>query len=794
MADQNKGLLSPFMRAAVLAFAVSFSTLLLQLVQTRIYAVVHWNHVVYFVVTIALLGFGISGTWLTLADRSRLLRGLTIPVAGAGFVVATLLSAIVLPCFNAVTLLHVFTSLPQLVRLLGTYAAAVLPYFFSGWILGTIFRDEARRIHLLYFADLAGACCGCLAFLLTIQPLGAPGLVGVCCLVVGVPALASGGLGGWRLGGQAAVVLLAGVLLFGSGTVSRAITPEPSKALVSELKNVDPDKHGVEFTEWNAISRIDVAYSETGFPFRKAAFCDGDAWTELEIAPELPAPTYDFTHESPMTFLAPYFFMEQPRSVLVIGTGGGVDVYAALRGGAQNIDAIEINPTTYRLLREEYREQTRDLFFQPGLRTFREEGRSFIRRADQRYDIIMLHATDTATAQTSGAYVLSESYLYTVEAVKDYVEHLTDTGMVCITLFGFHPGQSRLMAVCLEALYELGFAEPNRHVILHSNGLVLGTVLVRKSPFTEAETRAFAEQVKKHQGIMHYPVMQSEWTTEEQRVINTYANLRAIGKHQAYIDSLPLNIAPVRDDSPFFFLYDRPRDMLNVFSDRGMLRWNWPSFTLYALLTFSLVMVLMFMLAPLLGRRSAPLAGSGGWLLYFACLGIGFIFVEVALMQRFALLLGHPSRSLALVLASLLLAAGLGSYLSGALRLNVPRLVPVLVGLILLAAFAYPLLSRAVLGWPLLARGLVTVAMVAPLGVLMGMPFPLGLRAVSAASRDAVPWMWAVNGGCTVLGSVLAIVVAMRAGFITVLVSAAVFYALAGAIAGAKRLSLSKQE
>lgn len=210
-----------------------------------------------------------------------------------------------------------------------------------------------------------------------------------------------------------------------------------------------------------------------------------------------------------------------------------------------------------------------------------------------------------------------------------------------------------------------------------------------------------------------------------------------------------------------------------------MLRGHWPSFTLFVLLAFTAVMVAVFMFLPLASRRRPDLPRFPLWLLYFACLGVSFIFVEIALMQRFALLLGHPSRSLALVLAALLVSAGAGSYLRAKLKLSLSVCLSLLILAILGAAFVYPFVVQYVLGWTLVQRGFVTLALVAPLGFFMGMPFPTGIRRISEHANSAVPWMWAVNGGTTVFGSVLAIVLAIWGSFTLVLSIAALGYVLA---------------
>lgn len=200
---------------------------------------------------------------------------------------------------------------------------------------------------------------------------------------------------------------------------------------------------------------------------------------------------------------------------------------------------------------------------------------------------------------------------------------------------------------------------------------------------------------------------------------------------------------------------------------------------MFSLLFWLTVAVILFMFLPLLRRGRARIPRFGSWLVYFTCLGISFIFVEIALMQRFALLLGHPARSLAMVLAALLLFAGLGSYFRGVFRIPLHVGISLAVVAILVAALGYPAIVHAILGWPLWQRGLMTVLLVAPLGFFMGMPFPEGIRRVAQHGKDAVPWMWGVNGGATVLGSVLAIILAMAANFTTVFVIAACGYVIA---------------
>jgi hypothetical protein len=335
--------------------------------------------------------------------------------------------------------------------------------------------------------------------------------------------------------------------------------------------------------------------------------------------------------------------------------------------------------------------------------------------------------------------------------------------------------------MCIEALAQLDIQDPENNILM-SFHYDCGSTLVRRRPFSEDECAALARNVTAHGNVMYYPVSADSRTSEEQKIMHTYVERRKNGDQKSYLGELPFDVRPVADDSPFFFHYDRPGRLFGVFADRAagqFLRGHWPSFTLVTLLAFTTIVVLVFMFAPLFARAAPPVESFAAWLVYFACLGVSFIFVEIALMQRFALLLGHPSRSLALVLAALLMFAGIGSGLKGKLGLSLSWCLGMLIVVILAAAFLYPKMILLALGASLEIRGLVAVALVAPLGMFMGMPFPSGITRVCDYGSDAVPWMWAVNGGATVLGSVLAIVLAIWFSFTTVLIAAALGYFLA---------------
>ncbi len=795
MGDDGAGRANPprLIHLALMVFSVASATLLLQVTQTRIYSVVFFSHLVYFIISLALLGFGISGTWLAFGKSGRLARFLTLRKAAIGFTFSAIISSLLAPRLG-ISIAMILHNRAHMLQLLLVYSLAVFPYFFAGWILGVIYRDFAKKIHMLYFADLAGAAVGCLLFLVLIQPLGAVHLTLTCCALGSLPVVVLAPPPKFRVLGTLVLGLPILFISIFPGYFEASIVPEPAKAFNTYYTVFDnmrkDDEKIVELSEYNVIARTDVVTTRKE-PHKKSIFIDGDAMTPIVVDPPRPVPPYSADAMPPR---CPSYFLDRPTdSFLVIGAGGGVDVYTALRAGAERVDAVEVNPTTVRIMLNDYRDLSNDLFYRPGVTLYNEEGRSFVRRSQEQYDVIVLWAIDTYAAQNAGAYMLSESYLYTVEAVMDYADHLTERGILCIARWAHDAESPRLFTVMLEAAYQLGYENPERHILAY---LDRRHTLALLSPTAFGQGEIARLKLHLDKGIWRglklliFPVPPEEQKPPlgpYQRLAYRYAVDRAENAEKQIIDDYLCNIAPVWDDSPFFFNYSRPKDLLRVFEkhedpmrERGhVLGGYWPSFTLITLLLFVGAVVALFMFLPLIGRKRGPLPHFKSWLGYFACLGIAFIFVEIALMQRFALLLGHPARSLALVLASLLFFAGLGSHLQERLRINITIAMALLILIIVSTAYLYPHIIAAALGGALWFRGVVTIALVAPPAFLMGMPFPVGLKLISQHGERAVPWMWGVNGGATVLGSILAIMCAVHINFTAVLLLAAFGYTVA---------------
>lgn len=732
---------------------------------------------VYFIISIALLGFGISGTWLSFGTNNRLTKILTLPNAAIGYTLSLLLSTFVIPRMG-LGMHDLFGSGSDYIRLFVTYAAAILPYFFGGWILGMTFRDYAPHMHKLYFADLAGAAVGCVAFLVLMSVTGPVVLSLLCCIVVLLPV--TGDLARTRSGivlGAISLTLIGSGFVF-SNQIEQGIIPEPNKAYSVHIREHDAKSdYQVRFSQWNAISRIDVVgYEDDSF---QRIYIDGDAWTQI---PHYRKPIKPHHREKEMFIedVAPYLLSPKIDSALVIGPGGGIDVLHTLRGGATHVDAVELNPSIAAVGEKHFAKENQNLFNRDEVQLHVEEGRSFASRTDREYDLIMLHGIDTFAALSSGAYVLSENYLYTVEAMKDYLQRLSPDGTLCLVRWRYRGETARLFTVVLEALHELGVENPNECIYYGTKQFAY--LMARLKPYTEDEIAQLKENALKHKALTLFPEEEVLDDAPDGKIINQYAALRAENNHHDFLKEYRYDISPVRDDSPFFFHYEKLAFYAQIFTSQfneNQVRGNWASFTLYILFGFSCVAVGIFILLPLLHRGRPAIPHFSSWVGYFACLGIAFIFIEIALMQRFALLLGHPSRSLAVVLASLLLFAGIGSQLKGLIKVRLDFCLMLLVVLLLISAFAYPSIIRSLLPYSLTLRSVAAILMIAPLGILMGMPFPSGIQKVSENGTEAVPWMWGINGGITVVGSILAIIIAIWFNFTTVILMGAFAYGIA---------------
>lgn len=393
-------------------------------------------------------------------------------------------------------------------------------------------------------------------FLGLITPLGAVPLVLIAAALVTFPALALYPRSRVSVYGGMACALAVSVLGAYEPELDRSIQPESTKALVSlyrppALTKTMPPR--IEFSEWNSISRIDVTGSVV-HPRERRIFIDGDAWTSMFVKVKEPLRPWNPDTECLITWASPYLLIPAPERVLVIGAGGGVDVLNALRASAGHVDAVEINPTTARIVKEEYKSETKSLFGRANVAVYNEEGRSFARSGGRMYDVIIMNAIDTFAALNSGAYVLSESYLYTVDAMKDYITHLKPGGILNISRWKTPAESVRLFTVMIEAMYELGYETPERHLIavFHPFNGFIG-MMASNEPFTDEQVQLVRAHAERNKLEMMFPLREEDNAYSQQRLFKKYVELRRAGRQDELMLTLDFDPRPVWDDSPFFF-------------------------------------------------------------------------------------------------------------------------------------------------------------------------------------------------------------------------------------------------
>jgi len=769
-------------------FAVSMAVLLFEITLTRILSVAVWHHFAYAIISMALLGFGASGAvaaiWLSRRaptdwERDRWLCAF-----------ASLFAVSVIGCYLVTTRIPLDPSriLAQRVQfwyLLAYYVLLTIPFFCAGLAIALALATMAQRVTKLYCWDLVGASIGCLLAVVVIGVIGGPGNLLLASALALMGAITFAWPAGYPRRAVPGVILIALLV----GWQQRVLYVEPrvcdSKQLVAHLK----DGGKLRWMRWNAISRVEVStdpkqhYVTIGrganfnfeVPPEENITIDGDAGTMVPRINGLADPQAEFVRH--LIRGTPYAVRNHRPRVLIIGVGGGLDVLAALQNGARRVVGVEINPTTVWLVRHRYLEYTGGALGEKGFELVLAEGRSYARRSRDKFDIVHMHGVDSWSALASGAYVLSENYLYTVEAFEDYLQRLEPDGVLSIVRFAL-PGTRevlRLVSIGIEVLHRRGIEDPTRYMAVLISPDRMGAFLLKKQPFTQQELDALRRWARTEGFQVAY------LPDAEQR--NIYSTLVRRRDREQFFALYPWDISPVFDDSPFFFNYDKwwrldlpdlRRPLIGV--------WSVGKSILLALLAQSLILGATFILLPLYWFRREGLRMPGGLPLvsYFTALGVGYMFIEIALMQKFTLYLGHPAFSISVVLGSMLAASGAGSLIAGRWSSNPRRVLPMVVALIgvLAVAYAYllPGVFAATLAYPHPARIIISVLVIAPAALLMGMPFPLGITIVNRMASGFVPWAWGINGCASVVASILAIIIAMLAGFHVVLLMATAIY------------------
>jgi hypothetical protein len=787
--------------------ALAAASLLLESTLTRLLAVAQFYHFAFLVVSLALLGFGASGTILVLTPRLRAARvGRLVAWAGIGFgaSVAAAYAAVNFLPFDSYSLAW---DRRQILYFLLYYLALTLPFLCAGIGIGAALAGTRGRSHLTYAANLLGSAAGVLVAPAVLWLSGVPGAVLISALIGLAPAVLD--RRSRRMRPLAGLLLLAGLAGFCALAVLNLGDRAPLAMRISPYKGLShalryPGARSL-FGRWDSISRVDVV-ADAG-----TRNLPGLSYTYPGMPPAQHGLSLDAESLQPISLVAPEAFdaaAYMPEAVaywlrpgaraLIIEPGGGLGILQALAGGADEVVAVEGNPL---LRRAVAMTNPKDPYALPDVRTILESSRSYLRRGGEpgTFDVIDIPLTDAYRPVASGAYSLAESYGLTLESFEDGLARLAAGGILVATRWLQVPPSEdlRLVATVAEALARRGAERPGEALVAY-RGIQTLTVLAKLDGWEPEELQRVREFARSRRYDMVWaPDIQPEETNRFNRtpVPQHYQGVRDLlldfpGGAARFYASHPFAIAPSTDDHPFFFHFFRWGQTPRVLATLGR---TWQPFggsgylVLLALLALVLVLSAVLIILPLALRKQVVTGQYASGLRvrvvsYFGLLGLAFLFVELPIIQRWILLFGQPTYAFTAAVLTILLFSGVGSALVRSPRVHARAIYLMLVVLTCTIALAGPYLNQAILGWPTVWRTVMAVASLAPLAFLMGMPFPLGLAWLERSSAPLVPWAWAVNGCASVLASVLAAILALSVGFTAVLLIGAGSYAAAGAV------------
>jgi hypothetical protein len=774
--------------------AASAALLLYEVAITRVLSVVLWYHFAFLSVSLALLGLGVPGIWFS---RFPPRRGvLTGSLLAAGITIPASIVAITqgLGRFHRGDLVgDAATSFGDSAQasFLGlevvfTVVVLLIPFLALGSsVCLLLLRAPGRSIGTMYGADLLGATLGAAFVVPLLDALPTPSLIAATGLLpLGAAALLAPRRVVWAVG--IAVVLLASLLhgeayrltytkkyREGGRLLHEKWTPTGRIAVFPDVFHLaDPS----EAFAWGFGSRFEPRPVEqlwleqdgsAGSPITK--------WTgTLEAMDHL---LYDVTSLG--------YQVRPVERACVIGAGGGRDVLTALRCGATGVEAVELNRHIIDVVSGPFREYSGDVYRLPGVRPVAREGRSHLTRSSERYDLIQVSMVDSWAATAAGAYSLSENFLYTTEAFRLYWRRLTETGIVSISRWFLDRHlveTARLVLLAKSALRREGIGSPESHLVVVHAGAV-ATLLVSKPPFSEADYRRIDEVCAERGFTRAWPPLPS---TPRQAMIP-----RLLTQGPGALASTGLDLSPPTDDRPFFF---QTVPILGRV-DAGLvarLSVNEQSVVLLRQLIAVVLLLagILFFLpfAVWRGRRRAPGFWTGS--LYFAGIGLAFLFVEISWIHRFILYLGHPSYATTVVLAAMLLGAGAGSLTASRVPVDrVRRSGLALPAVVAGVGLALPPIFAGTLGWPLPGRVAISLVLLLPPSFLMGFPFPVGMIRFPEENRA---WFWAMNGAFSVVASVTSLALSMIWGYALVGMTGAVLYLGVWGLLGVGRITAAR--
>jgi len=783
---------------------ISASALAYEILLMRLFSIIQWYHFAYLFIGLALLGYGISGTVAAIYQHSLLKRFSLIYIACLALfglsAVLSFMAAQQLP-FNAEEILW---DGRQLGYLTAIFLLLAVPFFFAATGVCLALMQFGAQVSRLYAMDLLGAGVGSLGVVLLLlwvfpqQALVVLGVLGVMAAMLASWELHIGRL--WPVG--AGLMLIVVLLVLGGGALPLQRSPYKSLSQILRISGIQViDQRSsplglisiVQSKEIPIRHAPGLSVNATGEPLPQlGVFTDGDNMTAITRYPD----TLDqLSYLGQMTSALPYH-LQAIDDVLLIGVGGGSDVLQARYHRSRRIDGVELNPQMIRLVNETYGDFSGRLYQQDGVTIYQGEVRDYLTRTQAQYDLIQLALVDAFNASASGLYALNESYLYTIEALQLYLRHLAPDGYLALTRWIKLPPRDtlKLFATAVDALKRAGVPDPQQRLVLIRSWQT-STLLVKNGGFTPTELAAVKEFSTQRSFDMAY----TPQLTRDQ--VNRYNILKApvfyqaatalLGdKREEFMRRYKFNLQPATDDRPYFhqfFKWSTFVEIMQLRSKGGMPLFEWGYITLIATLGIAVLLSTVLIMLPLwfYQRRQMPIdtqVHRRHVLYYFFAIGLAFLFIEIAFIQKFILFLHHPVYAIAVTLMAFLVFAGIGSHWSGRLAQtrNRRQVLGFAVTGIAVMGLVYLLLLdplfTLLVTLPIAVKIVISVLLIAPLAYCMGMPFPLALSSLVQYAKHYIPWAWGINGCASVISAVLATVLAIHFGFRVVIVLALMLY------------------
>ncbi len=778
-------------------------TLMYEILLMRLFSIIQWHHFAYMVISLALLGFGMSGTFVALTQNFLLKRYTSVYITLIvlfGLSSFSIFQAVQNIPFNA---LEILWDIRQSYYLLSIFVLLSLPFFFSGSAICVTLRKYDWAIAKIYGFDLVGAGLGSLAVIVLLYILMPQHvLISISCLI-----LITAGVGMWELSGKVyhkfALVptLFTLVLLWAGQDVDLQISPY--KGLEQSLRIKDAR---IILERSSPLGLLNVLESPT-VPLRHVpgmslnstqepldqlgVFTDGDNITVI---------TKKAQHREQLAYLdklssaLPYHIIK-PEKVLILGAGAGTEVLQAQFHGAASIDAVEINPQIPDLLRNKFGDFGGAVYDNDSTQLHIAEIRDFVQKRALKYDIIQLSLTDGFTGSSAGVYALNESYIYTIEALNSYLNILSPGGILAITRWIKMPPRDtfKILATAVHSLRNSGVADPAQSLVLIRSWQT-STLLVKNGVFSNAELKDARQFCQERSFDTAF-----SWAADVSQV-NRYNKLRSPlfyqaaqaltgGQAEAFIDNYKFAIRPATDDRPYFhhfFKWSALNEILRLRQQGSAALLESSYLVLFATLLIACVVSLILIVAPLwaIRRKSTQPREQTNTLRvfsYFFAIGMAFFFIEIGFIQKFTRFLHHPVFSITTTLATFLVFAGIGSTISARVK-SPQRLKTIILTITTIGVLSFGYVFFLDEIFSLLAnqsmvlRMLYSVALIAPLAVCMGFPFPLALQKLTEQAESYLPWAWGINGCASVISATLATLLAIHLGFSILILLAVLLY------------------